>query len=223
MNARILGLAVLVAVVGLLISACSKAQPDAVTKRSITVTSTKSIHDIPVQSIDGEELTLDAFAGKVLLIVNVASKCGYTPQYEGLEKLYREYKDQGFSVLGFPANDFLWQEPGTNEEIKSFCSTTYGVTFPMFAKIHVKGRKQHPLYQFLTGKETNPEHAGRITWNFNKFLIGRDGHVLNRFGTRTPPDDPDLIKAVESALNDSATGSPRSASTQTSPTTHTGA
>jgi glutathione peroxidase len=161
-----------------------------------------SIYEFTVEDIEGNEVGLGDFRGRVLLIVNVASKCGFTPQYEGLQELYETYRDRGLVVLGFPANDFLWQEPGTNAEIKTFCSTRYGVTFPMFAKISVKGRDQHPLYRFLTDKRTNPEFGGRITWNFNKFLIGRDGTIRARFGSRTTPDDPKVAAAIEEALRE---------------------
>jgi len=159
-----------------------------------------NIYPFKAQDISGKEVSLGEFQGKVLLIVNVASKCGFTGQYAGLEKLYQTYRQRGLEILGFPANDFLWQEPGTNEEIQQFCTRTYGVTFRMFAKIVVKGEGQHPLYRFLTDKETNPEFGGGISWNFNKFLIGRDGRILARFGSRTKPDDADLIKALEAAL-----------------------
>jgi glutathione peroxidase len=130
----------------------------------------------------------------------VASQCGYTGQYAGLEKLYRKYKDRGFVILGFPANNFMGQEPGSNEEIKHFCSTTYNVTFPTFSKISVKGDDENPLYLYLTDKATNPQHGGEITWNFNKFLIGRDGKIINRFGTRTAPDNKEVVAAIEAAL-----------------------
>ena len=159
-----------------------------------------NIYDFTMRDIDGKNVSLSAFKGKVLLIVNVASKCGFTGQYEGLEKLYTTYTNRGFVVLGFPANDFLGQEPGTEAEIKSFCTLTYGVTFPMFAKISVKGKDIHPLYAFLTSKETNPNFGGAISWNFNKFLIGRDGAIVGRFGSRTKPDDKELVAAVEKAL-----------------------
>jgi glutathione peroxidase len=160
-----------------------------------------TIHSFTMKTIDGQDVSLGTYTGKVLLVVNVASKCGFTPQYAGLEMLYKKYAGQGLVVLGFPANNFLGQEPGSNEQIKQFCTLTYNVTFPLFAKISVKGDDQHPLYKFLTEKETNPDFSGSILWNFNKFLIGRDGKILNRFGSRTPPDSPDLIKAVEAALN----------------------
>jgi glutathione peroxidase len=159
-----------------------------------------SIYEIPVQTIDGKETTLAEHRGKVLLIVNVASKCGFTGQYAGLQKLYERFKEKGLVVLGFPANDFLRQEPGTNDEIKQFCSLEFGVTFPMFAKITVKGEAMHPLYHFLTEPATNPDSPGAISWNFNKFLIGRDGRVAARFGSRTKPLSKDLVAAVEKAL-----------------------
>jgi glutathione peroxidase len=159
-----------------------------------------NIYDFTMQDIDGKDVSVSIFKGKVLLIVNVASKCGFTGQYEGLEKLYTTYTNRGFVVLGFPANDFLGQEPGTEAEIKNFCTLTYGVDFPMFAKISVKGKHIHPLYAFLTSKETNPNFGGAISWNFNKFLIGRDGVIVGRFGSRTKPDDKELIAEVERAL-----------------------
>lgn len=159
-----------------------------------------NIYDFTMRDIDGKDVNLAEYKGKVLLIVNVASKCGFTGQYEGLQKLHSANTNRGFSVLGFPANDFLGQEPGTEKEIKTFCSTTYGVTFPMFSKIHVKGKEIHPLYTFLTSKETNPASSGAISWNFNKFLIGRDGTILARFGSRTAPDSKELTEALEKAL-----------------------
>jgi glutathione peroxidase len=161
-----------------------------------------NVYDFTVQDIEGKPVSLSAFKGKVLLIVNVASKCGFTGQYEGLQKLYTTYSNRNFAVLGFPANDFLGQEPGTEAEIKSFCTLTYGVTFPMFAKILVKGKDMHPLYKFLTSKETNPEFGGAISWNFNKFLIGRDGATVGRFGSRTKPEDKELVEAVDAALKE---------------------
>jgi glutathione peroxidase len=155
-----------------------------------------AIQDIPIKTISGADDSLAAHAGKVLLIVNVASQCGLTPQYDGLEALYRTYGERGFEVLGFPANDFGAQEPGTNEEIASFCRTNFSVDFPMFAKISVKEPDQHPLYAELV--KTEP--AGPIAWNFEKFLVGRDGAVIGRFGPRTTPDDPALVEAIEAAL-----------------------
>ena len=159
-----------------------------------------SLHGIKVETISGETIPLSQYKGKTLLVVNTASRCGLTGQYEGLQDLYETYKDRDFLILGFPSNDFMKQEPGTNEEIASFCKLNYGVTFPMFEKIVVKGEGQHPLYQFLTSKETNPEHAGKISWNFNKFLIDGDGQVVTRFGSRVKPDDKELVAAVEQAL-----------------------
>jgi glutathione peroxidase len=159
-----------------------------------------SIYEFNMKQIDGTATSLSAYKGKVVLIVNVASRCGFTPQYAGLQKLYETYKDQGLVVLGFPANDFLFQEPGSNQEIAQFCSLKYHVTFPMFEKIVVSGGNIHPLYKYLTDKSTNPEFSGKIAWNFNKFLIGRDGHILNRFGSRTTPEDKDVIAAIEKAL-----------------------
>ncbi len=160
----------------------------------------KSVYDFTMKDIDGKDVPLADYKGKVLLVVNVASRCGFTRQYAGLEKLYRSYADKGFVVLGFPANNFMGQEPGTEAEIKSFCTLTYGVTFPMFSKISVKGKDIHPLYAFLTSKELHPEHGGAISWNFNKFLVGRDGRILARYGSRTEPEDPGLAAAIEKAL-----------------------
>jgi len=134
------------------------------------------------------------------LIVNVASKCGYTPQYEGLQKIYQEYKDKGLVILGFPANNFKNQEPGTNEEIKEFCSLNYGVTFPLFAKISVKGDDIHPLYRYLTSQDTNPEFAGDISWNFNKFLVDPSGKVVARFESRDKPESEKVVAAIEVSL-----------------------
>jgi len=156
--------------------------------------------DFHMLSIDGQDVDLNLYKGKVVLFVNVASKCGNTPQYEALESIYKKYKDQGFVVLGFPANNFLRQEPGTNEEIKQFCTLNYGVTFPMFAKISVKGKDQHPLYQFLTSEETNPGFSGKVKWNFGKFLINKEGQVINRFTPKTKPDDTKVVEAIENAL-----------------------
>lgn len=164
----------------------------------------ETVLDFTLASITGEETPLARYRGSVLLIVNVASRCGFTPQYQGLQALYEKYKARGFAILGFPANDFLWQEPGTDGEIKTFCSLTYGVTFPLFSKIHVRGRHQHPLYRFLTDRKTNPDFGGRITWNFNKFLVGRDGRIVNRFPTRMDPGDPRIHEAVEKALAEEA-------------------
>ncbi len=156
------------------------------------------LYDIPLKDIDGNPASLKAYRGQVLLLVNVASRCGLTPQYTQLEALQKKYADRGFTVLGFPCNDFGAQEPGTPEEIKTFCSTKYSVTFPLFEKIHVKGPGQHPLYTALTGPDA--KFPGEIKWNFGKFLIGKNGEVLHRFDPRTPPNDPAVIAAIEAAL-----------------------
>lgn len=158
----------------------------------------KPLGDIPLKDIDGGSTSLKAYAGKVLLVVNVASRCGNTPQYAGLQSLYEKYKDQGLVVLGFPCNDFGAQEPGTNSEVKEFCSSKYKVTFPMFDKLHVKGPDQHPLYAALTGK--TGAFPGDVRWNFGKFLIGRDGTPLKRIEPGTKPEDPRLVQAIEEAL-----------------------
>lgn len=160
----------------------------------------KSVHEFSVKNIDGQDVNLSTYKGKVALVVNVASKCGYTPQYDGLQAIYTKYKDQGLVVLGFPANNFMGQEPGTNEEIKTFCQTKFNVSFPLFAKISVKGDDMHPLYQFLTSKETNPEFAGNITWNFNKFLVDQNGKVIARFETKEKPEGEKITQAIEAAL-----------------------
>jgi glutathione peroxidase len=157
---------------------------------------TASLLDISVSRIDGTPASLADFRGQVLLVVNVASKCGLTPQYAGLEKLYARYRDRGFAVLGFPANEFGAQEPGSNSEIATFCQTRFGVQFPMFEKIVVKGAGIHPLYAELT----KAAPSGDIQWNFEKFLIGRDGTVMARFAPTVTPDDPALIAAIERAL-----------------------
>src|SRR5208282_4699601 len=156
-----------------------------------------SVLEFTLNSIDGKPSPLSEYHGKVVMIVNVASKCGYTPQYTGLEKIYEKYKAQGFVILGFPANNFGLQEPGTNEEIKTFCSSKYQVTFPMYAKVSVKGSDITPLYQFLTDKTSNPTTGGEIGWNFTKFLVGADGKVVARFDSAVKPDSPDVSAAIE--------------------------
>ncbi|MCX7640682.1 MAG: glutathione peroxidase [Pyrinomonadaceae bacterium] len=171
-------------------------------QEAINQNSSKSIYDFTVLDIDGNPVKMSKFKGNVLLIVNVASRCGYTPQYEGLQAIYEKYKEKGFYVLGFPANNFGNQEPGTNEEIKEFCTTRYRVTFPMFAKISVKGQDQHPLYKFLTDRETNPEFGGEITWNFNKFLIDRNGKIVARFSSKDKPESQLVIETIEKYLNE---------------------
>ncbi len=157
-----------------------------------------SLYDVPLKDIDGKDTSLKAYQGKVLLVVNVASKCGYTPQYEALEAIQKQYQAKGFTVLGFPCNDFGSQEPGTAEEIKQFCSSKYEVTFPLFEKLHVKGAEQHPLYAVLTGKQS--PFPGDIKWNFGKFIISRDGKILARFDSKVKPNSPEMTAAIESAL-----------------------
>lgn len=156
-----------------------------------------SVYDFTVRASDGKDKRLSDYKGKVLLIVNVASQCGLTPQYEGLEKLYRTYKDQGFSVLAFPSNEFGGQEPGTMEEIEQFCRTRYDVTFDLFHKLVTNGDAAHPLYRWLKECEQDP---GEVLWNFEKFVIGRDGQIAARIRSRTAPSDTELIDAVEAAL-----------------------
>lgn len=160
--------------------------------------SAQSLYDIKLKDIDGKDTSLAAYKGKAVLIVNVASKCGYTKQYAGLEATYQKYKDQGLVILGFPCNQFGGQEPGTNEEIKKFCSSKYSVTFPLFDKIEVNGANRHPLYVALAGKDS--PFPGDIKWNFNKFLVGKDGKILQRFDSKVTPDSEELTKAVETAL-----------------------
>jgi glutathione peroxidase len=159
-----------------------------------------SVHEFTLNSIDGKPAPLSAYQGKVVMIVNVASRCGFTPQYAGLEALYEKYKDRGFTILGFPANNFGGQEPGTDEEIKTFCSSKYNVTFPMYSKISVKGDDKAPLYQFLTDKQANPATGGEIQWNFTKFLVDKNGKVVARFEPKVTPESPDVTEAIEKAL-----------------------
>ncbi len=159
-----------------------------------------SVYDFTLPSIDGQETPLASYKGKVALVVNVASRCGYTPQYTALESVYEKYKGEGLVILGFPANNFMGQEPGTNQEIKTFCTRTYHVSFPMFSKISVKGADKAPLYQYLTSKDQNPQTGGEIKWNFTKFLIGRDGTIVARFEPGVTPDSPEVTAAIEKAL-----------------------
>ncbi|MDO9446153.1 MAG: glutathione peroxidase [Dehalococcoidia bacterium] len=156
------------------------------------------MYDLTMQRIDGAEQPLSDYQGQVLLLVNVASKCGNTPQYEGLERLYETYRERGLAVLGFPANEFGGQEPGTDEEIQQFCSATFGVQFPMFSKIVVKGEGIHPLYERLTSM---PEPiGGEVRWNFQKYLVDREGNVVQKFHPKMQPDDPELVAAIEALL-----------------------
>src|SRR5271163_4323980 len=158
-----------------------------------------SVYSFTLNSIDGQPAPLANYRGKVVLVVNVASQCGYTPQYSALEATYEKYKDQGFVILGFPANNFGAQEPGTNEEIKTFCTRKYSVTFPMYAKISVEGADQSPLYAYLT-KDTGPGITGDIKWNFTKFLIDRNGKVIQRFEPAVTPDSQEVVSAIEKQL-----------------------
>jgi glutathione peroxidase len=160
-----------------------------------------AIQDIPLKDINGNDTSLKSYTGKVILLVNVASKCGNTPQYAGLEALYEKYKDKGFVIIGVPSNDFAGQEPGTPEEIKAFCSKNYGVTFPLMAKVHVKGAEKCPLYDALTGSQS--PFPGEVEWNFGKFLIDRNGKVIRRFNPKVKPESDDLVQAVKAALGES--------------------
>jgi glutathione peroxidase len=160
----------------------------------------KTIHDFQMKTIDGQAQKLADYRGQVLLVVNVASKCGLTPHYEGLEALYEAKKDQGFAVLGFPCNQFGGQEPGSDADVAAFCSTRYGVRFPMFSKIEVNGAGRAPLYAWLTAAETKPDGPGDVAWNFAKFVVGKDGQVKARFNPRVAPDDPALRSAIDAAL-----------------------
>jgi glutathione peroxidase len=157
--------------------------------------------DFTVKTIDGKQQKLSDYRGKVVMIVNVASRCGYTPQYEQLEAVYKKYADRGFVILGFPANNFGHQEPGTNQEIKQFCTSKYNVTFPMMSKVSVKGDDKTPLYQFLTTKDTAGDFAGEIGWNFTKFLVDRNGNLIARYNSKTKPDDKQVTEEIEKALD----------------------
>jgi len=159
-----------------------------------------SVYDYTLKSIDGVATPLSSFKGKVVLVVNVASRCGYTPQYAGLESLYEQNKEQGFVIVGIPANNFMSQEPGTNAEIKTFCKSKYDVKFPIMSKVSVAGADKTPLYQYLTSKQQNPKTGGEIQWNFTKFLVGRDGEIIARFEPAVTPGDPALTSAVKAAL-----------------------
>jgi glutathione peroxidase len=161
----------------------------------------KTIYDFQEKTIDGKPKSLAEYKGKAVLIVNVASKCGLTPQYKGLEELHEAYASRGFAVLGFPANEFGAQEPGTESEIKDFCTTNYGVKFDMFSKVKVKGAGIDPLFDYLTSASTNPKFSGDIKWNFNKFLIGKNGEVLARFEPKVEPTSAEVKQAIESALS----------------------
>jgi glutathione peroxidase len=166
---------------------------------SASLFAASSIYDFTLPSIDGKPMPLADYKGKVILVVNVASRCGFTPQYTALESIYEKYKDQGFVILGFPANNFGGQEPGTNAEIKTFCSAKYNVTFPLYGKVSVKGDDQTPLYKYLT-TSANPALTGDIKWNFTKFLVDRKGNVVQRFEPQTTPDSPEVVAAIEKSL-----------------------
>jgi len=160
----------------------------------------KSVFDYTLNTIDGQPAPLSAYKGKVVMLVNVASRCGFTPQYTALEAIYEKYKDRGFVIIGIPANNFGAQEPGTNQEIKTFCQSKYSVTFPMMSKVSVKGDDKAPLYQYLTDKSVNPKTGGDIQWNFTKFLVGPDGQIITRFEPAVTPDSPEVMAAIEKAL-----------------------
>jgi glutathione peroxidase len=160
----------------------------------------RSVLDFSAKSIDGKDVRLSKYKGKVLLIVNVASECGNTPQYKDLEALYNRYKDKGFAVLAFPANNFGHQEPGTDKEIKAFCERTYHVTFDLFSKISVRGADQHPLYQFITSRASNPKYAGEVQWNFQKYLVDRNGSIVAKYAPSLEPLSKELVSTLESAL-----------------------
>lgn len=161
----------------------------------------KSIYEINALDIDGNDVNLGKYKNQVIMFVNTASKCGYTPQYKGLQAIYDKYKDRDFVILGFPTNNFGGQEPGSNAEIKEFCTLRYKVSFPMFAKISVKGDDKHPLYKYLTSEETNPKFAGDVTWNFNKFLANHKGEIIARFSSKETPESKEVTKSIESALD----------------------
>jgi glutathione peroxidase len=166
----------------------------------VAQTELRSIYEVELPRLDGRPESLSAYAGNVVLAVNVASRCGFTPQYAGLQALYERYSDRGFTILGFPCNQFFHQEPGSAEQIQEFCSLNYGVTFPMFAKLDVKGPQQHPLYAILTELPDDSGKTGNVAWNFEKFLIDRDGHPVRRFRSKVTPEDRRLVEAIESLI-----------------------
>lgn len=177
-----------------------KLRPSVKSPNGQMIQTDKSVYDYTLTDIDGKAVNLGNFKGKVLVLVNVASKCGLTPQYEQIESFYESWKDKNVVVLGFPANNFMGQEPGSNEEIKTFCSTKYGVTFPMFSKISVKGDDMHPLYQYLTKKELNGWHEGEVSWNFQKFLINKEGKLVKVFSPRTQVTSEEFLNGVKEQL-----------------------
>jgi glutathione peroxidase len=198
--------AILILVLAVGLSCKPKDESKTTTEPSGQAVTAESVYDFELDDIDGNPTKLSEYEGKVLLIVNVASECGFTPQYAGLQAIYKQYQDRGFAVLGFPANNFGNQEPGTNEQIKRFCTTAFGVSFPLFAKISVKGQDKHPLYQYLTATEAGRQFGGEIKWNFNKFLIDRNGQVIAVYGSKTEPQDPQLTADIESALGKAGGG-----------------
>jgi glutathione peroxidase len=167
---------------------------------AVVIGGEKSVFDYTLNTIDGQPAPLSAYKGKVVMLVNVASRCGFTPQYTALEAIYEKYKDRGFVIIGIPANNFGAQEPGTNQEIKTFCQSKYSVTFPMMSKVSVKGDDKTPLYQYLTDKSANPKTGGDIQWNFTKFLVGPDGQIITRFEPAVTPDSPEVTGTIEKAL-----------------------
>jgi glutathione peroxidase len=184
------------------VTAASSGIPGAVGLVGVAVaeTASQSIHQVELPRLDGKLESLSAYSGKVLLAVNVASRCGFTPQYAGLQALQDRYADQGLVVAGFPCNQFFRQEPGTADQIQEFCSLNYGVTFPLFSKLDVKGATQHPLYAILSQSADDSGKAGNVSWNFEKFLIGRDGRVVRRFRSKVVPEDPRIVDAIEALL-----------------------
>lgn len=185
----------------LILASVAVAVAAAVSQAADAKNSPKNALDFKMKNIAGKDVDLSKYQGKVVMVVNVASHCGNTPQYKGLQELYDKYKGQGLVVLGFPANEFGKQEPGTDEEIQKFCSDNYNVTFDMFSKVVVKGEGICPLYQYLTSKEANPSTGGDVSWNFEKFLVGRDGKVAARFSPRAQPDSKDVVSKIEEELN----------------------
>lgn len=192
-----LGVLIVIAVVGFIFVGAKSSEGEVMNKEPLKE---RSIYEFTMKDIDGNDVKLEKYRGKAVLIVNVASECGYTPQYKGLQATYDKYKDQNFVILGFPANEFGGQEPGSNAEIKQFCEKRFKVSFPMFSKIVVKGGEKHPLYRFLTEPTTDPKFAGDIKWNFNKFLISKEGEILARFDSGDEPEGSKVTSAIEAAI-----------------------
>jgi glutathione peroxidase len=176
------------------------ARPSENAAAQTTKTEVPNVLDFTMKSLAGNDVNLSKYEGKVVLMVNTASKCGYTPQYKGLQELHKKYAAQGLAILGFPSNDFGHQEPGSDAEIGEFCQKNYGVEFDMFSKVPVTGANKCPLYEYLTAEKTDPKFPGEVQWNFEKFLIGRHGEILNRFRSKVAPDSPELVQAIEAAL-----------------------